>query len=312
MGEWLESLVPWGTEFLIRLQSYTPDWMVAIFAVLTFMGNEEFYLFLLPVVYWAIDREIGIRLGYLSLLSAWINSVFKHLFAIPRPAAPQLDIPYPVTDPSFPSGHAQGAVVNWAYLAYRFRNRIFWVISVIIILGIGLSRLVLGVHFPQDVLGGWIIGLGVLLVYIWLEEPVGRWIADQRTPVQVLLAVGVPLILIFLHPADPEGLYPVAGSVTPMSALAGLGVGLIMERAWVRFRVEGEWWRRVLRFLLGLGIVAALYVGPRLILPEEMDHGVEVITRMARYALVGWAVSFLAPWLFVRLRLAGQEEDQGR
>jgi undecaprenyl-diphosphatase len=286
--------------------------MVAIFAVLTFMGNEEFYLFLLPVVYWAIDREIGIRLGYLSLLSAWINSVFKHLFAIPRPAAPQLDIPYPATDPSFPSGHAQGAVVNWAYLAYRFRNRIFWVISVIIILGIGLSRLVLGVHFPQDVLGGWIIGLGVLLVYIWLEEPVGRWIADQRTPVQVLLAVGVPLILIFLHPADPEGLYPVAGSVTPMSALAGLGVGLIMERAWVRFRVEGEWWRRVLRFLLGLGIVAALYVGPRLILPEEMDHGVEVITRMARYALVGWAVSFLAPWLFVRLRLAGQEEDQGR
>jgi len=264
------------------------------------------------VVYWAIDREIGIRLGYLSLLSAWINSVFKHLFAIPRPAAPQLDIPYPVTDPSFPSGHAQGAVVNWAYLAYRFRNRIFRVISVIIILGIGLSRLVLGVHFPQDVLGGWIIGLGVLLVYIWLEEPVGRWIADQRTPVQVLLAVGVPLILIFLHPADPEGLYPVAGSVTPMSALAGLGVGLIMERAWVRFRVEGEWWRRVLRFLLGLGIVAALYVGPRLILPEEMDHGVEVITRMARYALVGWAVSFLAPWLFVRLRLAGQEEDQGR
>ncbi|MGD8735989.1 MAG: phosphatase PAP2 family protein [Anaerolineae bacterium] len=312
MGEWLESLVPWGTEFLIRLQSYTPDWMVAIFAVLTFMGNEEFYLFLLPVVYWAIDREIGIRLGYLSLLSAWINSVFKHLFAIPRPAAPQLDIPYPATDPSFPSGHAQGAVVNWAYLAYRFRNRIFWVISVIIILGIGLSRLVFGVHFPQDVLGGWIIGLGVLLVYIWLEEPVGRWIADQRTPVQVLLAVGVPLILIFLHPADPEGLYPVAGSVTPMSALAGLGVGLIMERAWVRFRVEGEWWRRVLRFLLGLGIVAALYVGPRLILPEEMDHGVEVITRMARYALVGWAVSFLAPWLFVRLRLAGQEEDQGR
>jgi hypothetical protein len=286
--------------------------MVAIFAVLTFMGNEEFYLFLLPVVYWAIDREIGIRLGYLSLLSAWINSVFKHLFAIPRPAAPQLDIPYPATDPSFPSGHAQGAVVNWAYLAYRFRNRIFWVISVIIILGIGLSRLVFGVHFPQDVLGGWIIGLGVLLVYIWLEEPVGRWIADQRTPVQVLLAVGVPLILIFLHPADPEGLYPVAGSVTPMSALAGLGVGLIMERAWVRFRVEGEWWRRVLRFLLGLGIVAALYVGPRLILPEEMDHGVEVITRMARYALVGWAVSFLAPWLFVRLRLAGQEEDQGR
>lgn len=311
MGEWLESLVPWGTDFLVQLQSYTPEWLVAIFAIFTFMGNEEFYLFLLPVVYWTIDRQVGIRLGYLSLLSAWINSVFKHLFAIPRPADPQLDIPYPATDPSFPSGHAQGAVVNWAYLAYSFRNRVFWIVAVIVILGIGLSRLVLGVHFPQDVLGGWIIGLVVLLIYIRLEEPVSRWVADQKTPVQVVLAAGVPVVLIFLHPAGPEGLYPVAGSITPMAALAGLGVGLIMERAWVRFRVDGEWWRRVLRFLLGLVVVAILYVGPRLILPEEMDHGLEVATRLVRYAVVGWAVAFLAPWLFVRLRLAGQEEGVG-
>ena len=115
------------------------------------------------------------------------------------------------------------------------------------------------------------------------------------------------MLLIFLHPADVEGYYPAEGAITPMGALAGFGVGVIMERAWVRFRVDGAWWRRVLRFLLGIAIVAIFYVGLRLILPEEMAYGLEAGLRFVRYGLVGWAATFLGPWLFVRLGLAGQE-----
>lgn len=304
MAEWLESLVPWGTEVLVDIQSYTSEWMMVLFAGITFLGNEEFYLLLLPVVYWCIDRQIGIRLGFLSLFSAWVNSVIKHIFAIPRPADPRLKIPHPETSPSFPSGHSQGAVVNWGYLAYSFRNPILWVVAVLLILGIGLSRMVLGVHFPQDIIGGYIIGLVLLVVYIWAEPPVSRWLGAQPRSLQAILAVGVPLILIFLHPADTEGHYPAAGAITPLSAIAGFGLGLIMERSTVRFRVEGVWWQRVLRFLLGLVIVALLYFGVRLLLPEGMAYALEAFLRSVRYALVGWAVSFLCPWLFVRLGLA--------
>jgi undecaprenyl-diphosphatase len=308
MGEWLESLVPWGTESIVWIQSFSNEWLDAIFKFFTWLGYEEFYLFILPLVYWCIHKPIGVALGYLSLLSAWFNDVVKYVYKIPRPADPRIRVPLPETSPSFLSGHAQGAVVNWGYLAYRFRTRIFWVVAVLVILGIGLSRMVLGVHFPQDVIGGWFLGLILLVVYVQIEPSVSRWLQEQTTAVQLVLSVAVPVLLIFLHPSDLEGLYPAEGSITPMAALAGFGLGLIMERSRVRFRIEGEWWRRGLRFSLGLVTVAVFYLGPRLILPDEMAYGVEAALRFVRYALVGWAVAFLAPWLFVRLGLADQEE----
>ena len=310
MGPWLESLVPWGADFIVWVQSLSIPWLDAIFEIITFLGNAEFYLILLPLIYWCIDRRTGISLAYLSLLSAWVNELVKHLFKIPRPGVldSRVNAMVEETNPSFPSGHAQGTLVNWGYLAYRFRNRVFWVVAILVILGVGLSRIVLGVHFPQDILGGWLIGLVVLVLYIWLEPPVARWLSGQRTAIQVVLAVGVPVLLIFLHPSDMDGFYPAERAITPMSSLAGLGLGLVMERKWVRFRADGTWVRRVLRFLLGIVVAAVFYLGPRLLLPEEMAHGLEAGARFVRYGLVGWIVAFLCPWLFVVLRLAEKEE----
>ena len=307
MEEWLRSLIPWGTEVIVWVQSFSNPTLDTVFQAITFLGNEEFYLIVLPLVYWCLHKQIGVELAFLSMLSAWFNSVVKYLFKIPRPSDPRIRILVEETSPSFPSGHAQGAVVNWGYLAYRFRKPAFWVVAILVMLSVGLSRIVLGVHFPQDMLGGWLIGLVLLIVYVWAEPLVARWMAGQRMAIQVVLAIAVPVLLIFLHPADVEGYYPAEGAITPMGALAGFGVGVIMERAWVRFRVDGAWWRRVLRFLLGIAIVAIFYVGLRLILPEEMAYGLEAGLRFVRYGLVGWAATFLGPWLFVRLGLAGQE-----
>jgi hypothetical protein len=92
-----------------------------------------------------------------------------------------------------------------------------------------------------------------------------------------------------------------------MSALLGLGIGIIMERAWVQFRVDGSWWRRTIRYLVGLMVVIFFYLGPRLLLPEQLGEGMEVALRFARYALLGLVVAFLSPWIFVRLRLADRQ-----
>jgi membrane-associated phospholipid phosphatase len=310
MEEWLQSLVPWGIEVIVWVQSSSSPFLDAVFRAVTFLGNEEFYLLLLPFIYWCVHKGIGTSLGYLSLLSAWFNDVVKYLFKIPRPGTfdSRVHVLTQAANPSFPSGHAQGAMVNLGYLAYRFRNTFLWVVAILAILSVGLSRIVLGVHFPQDVIGGWLIGLVLLVVYAWAEPRCARWIGRQSTPVQVALAMGIPLLLIFLHPSDMDGLYPAEGSITPMSALAGFGLGVIMERKWVRFRVEGAWWRRSLRFLLGLVIIAILYLGPRFVLPDEMAYGLEVTLRFVRYALVGWATAFLGPWLFIKLGLAEQME----
>jgi hypothetical protein len=149
--------------------------------------------------------------------------------------------------------------------------------------------------------------VGLLAVYAWAEPRLGRRIQRLTLPAQLALAVLVPLLLIFVHPADAEGLYPAEGALTPLSAIMGFGVGLVLEGAWVRFSVRGEWWRRILRFAVGLVVVGILYAGPKLILPEELPHAVEALSRFLRYGLLGWAVAFLCPWLFLRLRLAERE-----
>jgi membrane-associated phospholipid phosphatase len=303
----LESWIPWGTEILVRVQGLSSEWLIPIFAIVSFLGQEEFYILLLPLVYWCIDRRIGIGLAYVSLLSSWLNNVVKYLLAIPRPADPRLSIPYPRPDPSFPSGHTQNAVANWGYLALRFRKRAVTVVAILLIVLMGLSRIVLGVHFPQDVVGGWLIGIFLLLAYAWAEPRAGRWLAAQGWGVQLALAVLVPLALIFLHPADSEGYYPTEHSITVGSTLLGLGLGIVMERALVRFRVDGSVGRRALRLLAGLSVVIILYAGPQLLLPEEMAYRLEAAVRFLRYALLGWAVTFLCPWLFVRLKLADRE-----
>lgn len=311
MGEWLRSLIPWGIQVILWFQAHSTPWLDTIAKGFTTLGYEEFYLLLLPFIYWCVSRPIGVGLGYISLLSAWLNSLVKYLFAIPRPftldSRVQMKAPRPETSPSFPSGHAQNAAADWGYLALRFRKPWLWIGAVIAILGIGLSRIVLGVHFPEDVIGGWLIGLVLLALFASLERPLGRWLARQRMGVRLILAVGLPVLLIFLHPADTNGLYPTEGAVTPMSAMAGLGIGLVMERAWVRFRVDGTWLRRVVRFVVGLLVVGVLYVGLAQLVPAGLAYGVETGLRFVRYALLGWAVAFLCPWLFVRLKLAERE-----
>jgi len=80
-----------------------------------------------------------------------------------------------------------------------------------------------------------------------------------------------------------------------------------MERAWVRFKVDGEWWRRGLRYLIGIVLVGDRVRRSQADPPEAMPYGLEAATRFVRYALLGWMATFLVPWLFVRLRLAKRE-----
>ena len=318
MDEWLHSLVPWGTNAIVWVQSVVSQGLDPIFKFFTYLGYEELYLVLLPLVYWCINKPVGIGLGYITLLSTWANGALKNLFDIPRPCeAPNpcdtlIRTPLPEVSYSFPSNHAQGAVVNWGYLALQFRRRIGWVVAVILILGIGLSRIVLGVHFPEDVIGGWLIGIVVLAAFALLAPVLGRRVISQEMPVQLALAAALPLFLILLHPADRNGLYPAEDAVKAMSALMGIGLGVLMERAWLRFRVDGAWWRRGLRLAVGLVIVVIFYAGPKLVIPDDLPYGLATALRLVRYSLLGWIVAYGCPWLFVRLRLAERDRPSAK
>jgi undecaprenyl-diphosphatase len=94
-----------------------------------------------------------------------LNGLLKFSFARVRPAA-FFDYPLPESA-SFPSGHALFAASVFgglaALLAVRLRSRVLevvvWLVALVLIGLVGLSRIYLGVHYPSDVLAGYAIGI---------------------------------------------------------------------------------------------------------------------------------------------------------
>jgi len=291
----VDGLMEWGLRVIAWFQQFSPalDWP---FRAFTFMGEEEFFLLLLPLVYWCLDRRTGARLTVAFLLCAYTNAMAKSLAALPRPpeyAPGRVKVLWDATGYGFPSGHTQSAVVVWGYLAAQARRRWVWILAAVMMLFIPLSRIYLGVHFPHDVLGGYVIGAVLLLLYLWLEPGVERWLEEKGLAWQLGVAVVVPLLLMLLFLTDD--------GVTEGATLMGMGVGFVLERRWVRFDSGGPAWKRVVRFLLGVVVLVALWLGLRIAF-----SGLEpaLLFRFARYGLVGLWGGLGAPWAFRRLGLA--------
>ena len=96
--------------------------------------------------------------------AAILDVALKHAFRRPRPA-PFFEVPLPGSA-SFPSGHALASFcffgVLAALLAHRMRARLWaalvWLAAAMLIAAIGFSRVYLGVHYPTDVVAGWMFG----------------------------------------------------------------------------------------------------------------------------------------------------------
>jgi undecaprenyl-diphosphatase len=102
-----------------------------------------------------------------------LNLILKQIFAAPRPdLLPHLDI---VHSYSFPSGHAAGNMMFFGALAMLAGRRWAYGAGGAMIALIGASRVWLGVHWPSDVMAGWIEGLGwLVLCAVWLPARRGQ------------------------------------------------------------------------------------------------------------------------------------------
>ena len=293
MGEFLKSLMPWGADAIVWVQQFSSGALDALFKTATYMGKEQFYILFLPILYWCVNKYVGRAVSVVFLLSEYVNGFLKDLFGLPRPHDydPRIRAPLPETSPSFPSGHSQGSLVFWGGIASLVRRWWMWIVSTVLVLLISLSRIYLGVHFPQDILGGWIVSLVILALYLWAL----RLLRGVRVPLaaQIALALAVPLLLFVLHPSE---------SATMVTGVAfGMLPGFVLEARVVRFSAGGVWWKRIVRFVVGVIPLLALYLGLKVVFPEgEMF-------RFVRYALVGLWAGWLAPWTFVALRLADRE-----
>lgn len=325
----MDAIFQLGIE-LIKIFQSLGTWLLLPMQTITFLGNEEFFLFIAPAFFWCVDAGLGMRVGLGALFSSVINGAFKIGLRGPRPYWLDGGVKAYRIESSFgvPSNHAQTAAVVWGSIARFFNKRWLWGLCILLIAVIGFSRMYLGVHFPHDVLLGWLIGALMLWLIARYEQRFLGWFNRFQTPGQILMALGVSIGLILIvalirsasqdwvmpqawsqaaAQADPLGqnIDPMAlsGVVSNSGAFFGfiLGGVLLRDRGW--FDARGALWKRALRFILGVLGVFILWFGLGEILPRG-ETVLPLLLRFLRYALVGAWVSGMAPLIFIRLKLA--------
>ncbi len=299
MSKWAH-ILDWGIEAVLWFQQFSPT-LDLPFKGLTALGNLAFFLVFMPLIYWCLDRGAGARLLILFLLSVYLNTVLKVLADQPRPFQYDPRV-RPLVDAGgggWPSGHTQGAVVVWGYLAAQIRNTKMWIFAGFLMIAIPLSRLYLGVHFPTDLFGGYVIGAALLILYLRYGGRVETWLVRKGIIWQMTAAIAVPLILIFFNPPGAPYVLNTGG------VLLGVAPGIILERRWVRFCSGGNLLSQTLRFAAGIGGLIALWLGLSALIAATEPAA---FLRMVRSALVGLWCALGAPWLFVRLKLAEAEK----
>lgn len=325
----MNPILEWGINLIAWLQANF-SWLRGPMQLLSFLGNEEFFLLLLPFVYWCVDVRLGARVGAILCLSSNLNGFFKLALHTPRPYWVSSHVQAMSSETSYglPSGHAQNAISIWGLVAAAGKGWLRWILVAVIFL-IGLSRVLLAVHFPTDVLLGWLIGGLVLWAFLRWEAPILDWVNRHTLAQKIGLAFAASLLLVaiglagllFVPPADPPEwarmaaqAYPpengepaidprdVGGSVGVAGAFFGIMAGLALLLQRTHFDVRGAWWKRLLRFVLGAAGVVILWMGLRMILPRDASLFAQVL-RYLRYAVTGFWIGYVAPWLFIKLKL---------
>jgi undecaprenyl-diphosphatase len=152
--------------------------------IFTIIGSVEVVVpAILAVLVWAWrrgDRRAFYTLVGTTAVAQILNIVLKEVFPRARPVLwPGVDLP---DSPSFPSGHSMAAAAMYgmiavvaARLAPRYRA-IPILVTPLLVLAVGASRLVLGKHWPTDVLGGFTGGAFVVLLGVTILGP------EQKRP----------------------------------------------------------------------------------------------------------------------------------
>jgi membrane-associated phospholipid phosphatase len=305
----LENLLLRGIDVIRFIQTAASPPLTAFMRAISVLGSAAtFIVLLLPLIYWCVDEKKCLRIGTVVLLSVWLNLVLKYVFDQPRPvfagydpSVGMLPLAGEATTGGFPSGHAQNSLVFLIIIASLLKKKLFYGVAAFLCLLIGFSRIYLGMHFPTDILGGWLIGGLILCIYFLLANRIETLITAGGTRAGLISATALSFIMILYR--------PVTEILNPAGMLLGLAAGYCLNRLYIGFTASApsggpRYLTLASRFILGMvGFLLPYYATDIL---NNIFHNTENYNLFVflRYALLALWISAGAPWLFRFTRLA--------
>ena len=173
MNTFLQSVQNLDGEILLQIQQHLrTDMLTPFMKFVTFLGNGGWFWILCAVVLLAIPKTR--KTGYAAVLSLIFgvivtNLLLKNIVARPRPFA-EIEALIPLiakpTDFSFPSGHTTASFAV-ALVMLRMLPKKIGIPAVVLAALVAFSRLYLGVHYPTDVLAGFVVALVGSSLAVW-------------------------------------------------------------------------------------------------------------------------------------------------
>ncbi|MDB5085782.1 MAG: pgpB [Bacilli bacterium] len=162
------------------VQSFESPPLTLVMQVFTTIGSTPVVIILSILSLFVLYKVLHYRMELILFIavvvgSAVLNQVLKALFRRARPTVHRLA---EASGYSFPSGHSMEAFalygvlafLLWRHLRTRLARTVLLVVSVVLIAAIGLSRIYLGVHYPSDVLAGYLASGFWLAAGIWVYQ----------------------------------------------------------------------------------------------------------------------------------------------
>lgn len=296
------------------------------FKIVTYLGEPIVFLVIILILYLSYNKTVAKNLLLSLLISYYINQWVKDIFQDERPDTNiDLSEDYNLIETSygFPSGHTQNATAFWGYLGYSFKDNytlkqvpiIPVVISCLIFL-VAISRIVIGVHDLQDIIGGLLIGIGVLLAFIYLEPICSKQFNRLNVVTKIILVI-IIAICVFLVPTllFPEAGFGAVAYVTPQPSplpppyadggafglvggvILGFGVGYALEQEYVKYDSSSLTnKKKLMNILLGLVISLIIFI--------PLEYLLEINStfyRFFRYALLAFIISYIIPLICVKI-----------
>jgi len=273
-----------------------------IFEIITFTGESLFLILVFAILIFIYDKRFAVSFFLMYGISGICNSMLKEIIKEPRPLTNITKSDEPVLGYGFPSGHAQVAASNWGLTAYHFKDKarplLIPVVFSIFIFLVALSRVIIGVHSLKQIIWGLLIGIIILIAFLYLEPIISEKFNLLSLPMKLILAIVLSVLLYvigtLLFPEFAgygENIYAIAGG-----SLLGLSVGSLLEREYIKYEPsELNSKQKVINLIVGLALLLIF-----LIFIYGLIIGLDILL-FIQNAILAFIITLLIPFIFTKI-----------
>ncbi|AXO98281.1 phosphatase PAP2 family protein [Bacillus anthracis] len=271
--------------FLEWMTSLEGSVRTAFLKLVSIIANETLYLIVISISYWCVSKRKAFHMIVMLCFSGYIGIMVKEFMKIPRPYTYDgIEALYEKSAAgySFPSTHVQLSTTFWGSFMILCKKRIVWIIGIIFIILVAISRLYLRVHWLSDIIGAVLFSVIVVYLYtkVTMELSDKKFILLQR----IILAVSI-IMYVMISQVD---------NLKLLGVLTGSTIGIMLDNHFINMNESNDFKMQVVKTVLGLSIMLIMQFILKKVIPDMY---------YLRYAVTGITITFLCPFIFHMLRL---------